>query len=117
MKIFHKPISNPKEVLEKNSFSHEQLLFPEYVFESLKGAFEESAELLPVSARMFQDWDVGLLERFGDSDFEGVEAKVGVTPVVEVGEGSGREEVQKTNGQKSEGPSIKEIPHSEALLE
>jgi hypothetical protein len=112
MKIFYKSISVPKEVLEKNSFSHEQLLFPKNVFEALKYALEESAALLPVEARKFQDWNVGLLQRFEEGDFQGEDRNVGITPEVGLDHGG---EKEKNEGRVD--VDIKSIPNSEALLE
>jgi hypothetical protein len=117
MKIFYKTISNSKEVLEKNSFSHEQLLFPDNVFAALRRALEESMELLPVSARKFQEWNVGLLERFDEADFTGAAARVGITPSIAAGEASDGEVNQKDSGQGSGGLSLEEIPNSKELLE
>jgi hypothetical protein len=112
MKIFYKSISDPKEVLEKNSFSHEQLLFPDHVFKALKDALEESTDLLPAEAKKFQDWSVGLLERFDEGDFQGDERSVGITPEVELND-SGDNRKNERRGDVD----IKDIPNSEALLE
>ncbi|KAF2435842.1 hypothetical protein EJ08DRAFT_580048 [Tothia fuscella] len=111
MKIFYKSIDNPKEVIEKNQFSHEQLTFPTNIFEQLKQSLVESAKLLPSSARKFQDWNVGMLERFGEEDLKGLDVSVAPTPEMEV---------QSKEGAEKEGKgevSIEDIPNSSALLE
>jgi hypothetical protein len=115
MKVFYKSISNAKEVLEKNSFSHEELLFPDNVFEALRHALEESRGLLPESARKFQEWNVGLLERFGRIDLEGLDVSVGITPERVEGGDTANEENNKGAPDKGE-PAIEDIPNSEALL-
>ncbi|EON61953.1 hypothetical protein W97_01171 [Coniosporium apollinis CBS 100218] len=59
-----------KEAVEKaeSSFSSEELALPSPIFGALRAALGGSAELLPASARKFQNWQVGLLERFGDDE-------------------------------------------------
>ncbi|KAJ9669333.1 hypothetical protein H2201_000685 [Coniosporium apollinis] len=64
MKIFWKDA--PEEV--ESSFSSEELALPSPVFGALRTALRGSAELLPASAREFQDWSVGFLERFTDDE-------------------------------------------------
>lgn len=50
------------------NLSVEDLHFPAHVVEELKGCLEESQSLLPVQARKFQGWQVGLLARFDIKD-------------------------------------------------
>lgn len=59
-----------KDATEKveNSFSSEELALPSPVFRALETALTDSAELLPASARKFQDWNVSLLQRFTDDE-------------------------------------------------
>ncbi|KAJ9646598.1 hypothetical protein H2199_002647 [Coniosporium tulheliwenetii] len=64
MKIFWKDA--PEKV--ESSFSSEELALPSPVFGALRTALRGSAELLPASAREFQDWSVGFLERFTDDE-------------------------------------------------
>ncbi|CAN9235867.1 unnamed protein product [Alternaria alternata] len=49
---------------EPESAQVEDVEFPEELYEELKGALERSQRLLPPTAKKFQGWDVGLLERF-----------------------------------------------------
>jgi len=44
--------------------------FPSELFEELKKSLEESQKILPLNARMFQGWKVGLLERFDFGDIQ-----------------------------------------------
>ncbi|KAE9976535.1 hypothetical protein EG328_002568 [Venturia inaequalis] len=68
IKSYHKPLSNPSDFLNKNSTSHEHLLFPPGLYKSLVESLETSQLLLPAAARKFQDWNVGILERFDARD-------------------------------------------------
>jgi len=83
MKILWKPIDNAAEVMDKYHFSHEQLVFPPHVFDILRQTLVHSAKLLPETARKFQDWRVGLLERFSWEDIQGTDAKVREAPKAE----------------------------------
>ncbi|KAF2397415.1 hypothetical protein EJ06DRAFT_482129 [Trichodelitschia bisporula] len=75
MKIFWKRIPNPKQLLEEHHFQYEHLPLPTNVYTDIEATLERSADMLPQSARKFQDWDVGMLEKFGNRDlgFESVE--------------------------------------------
>lgn len=66
--MYHKPLSDPSDFLDKNSTSHEHLLFPPALYKSLVESLGTSQFLLPAAARKFQDWDVGILERFDARD-------------------------------------------------
>lgn len=68
MKVFWQPIRNAEEVLRKQGLSVEELSFPSIVTQVLFDTLRASATLLPASARKFQEWNVGLLERFTDTD-------------------------------------------------
>ncbi|TLD25863.1 putative transporter [Venturia nashicola] len=68
IKVYHKPLVNPADFLNRNSTSHEHLLFPSGLYKSLVDSLETSQLLLPAAARKFQDWDVGILERFDARD-------------------------------------------------
>ncbi|KAL8904613.1 MAG: hypothetical protein Q9171_006988 [Xanthocarpia ochracea] len=63
MKIYHKIVQNPEELLEQQSLNIDELQLPIEVFQALHSDIKSSTELLPVPARKFQDWNVGLLER------------------------------------------------------
>ncbi|KAE9976655.1 hypothetical protein BLS_001938 [Venturia inaequalis] len=80
IKSYHKPLSNPSDFLNKNSTSHEHLLFPPGLYKSLVESLETSQLLLPAAARKFQDWNVGILERFDARDVGlSREAGIGIT--------------------------------------
>lgn len=69
MKIFWKPLpraspSQPPLTLP----SLETLALSPSLFDCLRDSLEESKDLLPASARMFGDWEIGLLERFSYKD-------------------------------------------------
>ncbi|KAF2835504.1 hypothetical protein M501DRAFT_998964 [Patellaria atrata CBS 101060] len=51
-------------LMDTQSMSVEELTLPALVVTQLRDTLRESAKLLPISARRFQGWDVGLLERF-----------------------------------------------------
>jgi hypothetical protein len=54
--------------LDKQSMSEGEIEMPQFEFDALKQSLEQSAVLLPESARRFQDWNVALLERFSVND-------------------------------------------------
>lgn len=51
-------------LLDKQSMSEGEIEMPAFELKALKYSLEESAVLLPPTARRFQDWHVALLERF-----------------------------------------------------
>lgn len=63
MKLYYKTVPNPEELLEQQSSKIDELQLPMEVFQTLRSDLESSTQLLPVPARKFQDWVVGLLER------------------------------------------------------
>jgi hypothetical protein len=65
------PIQPQDARLDKQSMSEGEIEMPDFEFDALKRSLEQSAVLLPESARRFQDWNVALLERFavGDEEF------------------------------------------------
>jgi hypothetical protein len=64
MKVFWQPAASSENSSEQQSFSVEEVAFPTPMYRALGEALRESGELLPASARKFQGWNVGLLERF-----------------------------------------------------
>lgn len=65
IKIFWKPQTwSPPQPGEPESASIEDVVFPGEVFDGLESALRSSQALLPMNARGFQGWEVGLLERF-----------------------------------------------------
>lgn len=67
-KIFYKPVPSDQSVasfLDANSNTHEDLYLPNPAdLISLRATLEKSTAMLPSSARSFQDWSVGLLNRY-----------------------------------------------------
>ena len=113
MKIFYKTITNAAEVIEKNQFSHEQLIFPSNLFQDLKDNLVESGELLPESARKFQEWNIGLLKRFDGRDFAGGGEDVSVAPTPEADVPENMEGKEKVSVEEA----LRKIPGGESLLE
>lgn len=58
----------------------EEVEFPGGLYEVLEGALVDSQKVVPVSARRFQGWDVGLLERFDVDVMAGVGDGDGIAP-------------------------------------
>jgi hypothetical protein len=112
MKIMWKPADNASEILDAHHFSHEHLIFPAHVYEVLKKALEGSGFLLPETARKFQDWNVGLLERFSWEDVVGSDATV--LPALKA---PAPEESDPSEKKETESDAIRKIYGSEALLE
>lgn len=112
MKILWKPVENISEMLDNHHFSHEHLLFPPHVYESLRRTLENSRLILPESARKFQDWNVGLLERFSWEDVAGSDATV--LPALKPTE---KEKTQHEEKPEDPREVIRKIFGSEALLE
>lgn len=56
--LLHPEIGNPSPL------SVEEVELPSMIFEAMEKALRDSNEMLPVSARKFQEWQVGLLSRF-----------------------------------------------------
>ena len=67
-KVFYRILPEDTDVagyLDQNSATHEELFLTDPAdHKSLQGTLEKSTTMLPASARKFQDWDVGLLDRF-----------------------------------------------------
>lgn len=64
MKIFYKDLSDPEKFLDDNSNTHEELVVPEDDYNEFKTALVESTDILPEAAQTFQDWTIGLLDRW-----------------------------------------------------
>jgi hypothetical protein len=58
------PAQRQDTLLDKQSMTEGEIEVPGFEFEGLKCSLDQSAKLLPESARRFQDWNVALLERF-----------------------------------------------------
>jgi hypothetical protein len=69
MKVFYQPQTwRPLKPGEPESASIEDVEFPEELFFELRDVLHKSQRLLPPTARKFQGWEVGLLERFDGRD-------------------------------------------------
>jgi hypothetical protein len=69
MKVFYQQKTwQPLKPGEPENASIEDVEFPEELFQELRNALDDSQKVLPPTARKFQGWEVGLLERFDASD-------------------------------------------------
>lgn len=57
-------MEDPQKLLDEHQASLEELPLPGPIFESFKKALIESTDLLPPSARKFQDWSIGMIDRY-----------------------------------------------------
>ena len=64
MKIFWKSLTATEANKLLNSSTHEEISLPWETIIEIEKCLRDSAAFLPPSGRRFQDWDVGLLERF-----------------------------------------------------
>lgn len=65
MKVFWQSLSSSDEVATMIGKENvEDLLLPSQAISELRQSLEHSASILPPSARKFQQWNVGLLERY-----------------------------------------------------
>lgn len=71
LKVFFQTVPNVEGLLNpqqgpavSTSFTMEELELPLHTFEEISGVLKDSNGILPLSARMFRDWNVGLLRRF-----------------------------------------------------
>ena len=64
MKVFYREIQDPLQMLDEHNSTLEELALPPQEFARLKQTLRKSAQVLPQSARTFQDWQVGLLDRY-----------------------------------------------------
>lgn len=100
MKVFYQPQTwSPLIPGEPESATIEDVEFPEELFEDLGRTLEESQGLLPATARVFQGWKVGLLERFGVGDVGGGAGGDGEKG----GEEDGKDEEEKERGTEENG--------------
>jgi hypothetical protein len=69
MKVFYQPQTwHPLQPGEPESASIEDVEFPAELFAELSSVLEKSQKVLPPTARKFQGWEVGLLQRFDAGD-------------------------------------------------
>jgi len=62
MKVFYKTVSDPLNYT-RNSTKVEEIQLPEYALKELQTKLQASSTILPQSARKYQDWTIGLLDR------------------------------------------------------
>ncbi|ERF71020.1 hypothetical protein EPUS_03300 [Endocarpon pusillum Z07020] len=72
LKIFYQNAEDPQKLLDEHQASFEELPLPASVFDSLKNVLIESTEFLPPSARKFQDWTIGLIDRYERNSSDGL---------------------------------------------
>ena len=63
LKIYYKSILSTTKAIEREGSKAYEIQLPSSAFKILQSALDTSNRLLPVSARQFQAWRVGLLER------------------------------------------------------
>ena len=66
MKVFWKSVSEEEATLLFNQEGVEQIPLPVEAIDEMKDSLSASAQLLPLSARIFQDWKVGLWRKYED---------------------------------------------------
>lgn len=69
MKVFYQNVDDVDKLLNPelgkvSPLSVEELELPSSILQSLSSSLEKSNNMLPVSARRFNEWHVGLLSRF-----------------------------------------------------
>jgi ubiquitin-protein ligase E3 D len=64
LKIFYQMTEDAHMLLDEHQASLEDLPLPASIFESFKSALTQSTDLLPPSARKFQDWTIGMIDRY-----------------------------------------------------
>ena len=64
MKIFYQSVDDPQKLLKEQSNLAEELYLPLPILQEFMTMLKQSTTLLPQSARNFQEWCVGLLERY-----------------------------------------------------
>lgn len=63
MKIFYTTVTEPTRILERQSNKTEEFQLPSFALENLHTDLQASTNILPPSARTFQTWTIGLLDR------------------------------------------------------
>lgn len=69
MKVFYQEKKDVDQLLapeigQPSPLSVEELELPSMIFQALSDALHRSSQMLPISARKFNEWQVGLLSRF-----------------------------------------------------
>lgn len=68
MKVFYCSAANTQELLDKNTITMEELFLPDPILLDFHHVLQKSTNLLPISARKFQSWDVALLDRWENGE-------------------------------------------------
>jgi hypothetical protein len=68
MKLMWKSIDNPEDMLQRNQSTIEEISVPGTFLETIQDIILKSQHLLPTALRTFQDWRVGLLQKFRAAD-------------------------------------------------
>lgn len=63
MKVFYRMVPEPAVLLQKTFTTTDELRLSSYALSVLHKDLKTSAQKLPPSARKWQDWEVGLLNR------------------------------------------------------
>jgi ubiquitin-protein ligase E3 D len=72
LKLFYQNIDDSQKLLDEHQASLEELPLPVSIYESFQNSLTESTELLPPLARKFEDWTIGLLDRFERRSSDGL---------------------------------------------
>ena len=68
MKVLYQNVTDVEEILEPGNgaptpLSLEELFLPENIYDELVLSLQRSNILMPISARIFREWNVALLDR------------------------------------------------------
>ena len=68
MKVLYQNVTDVEGILEPENgvpipLSLEELFLPENIYDELLLSLQRSNQLIPISARVFREWNVALLER------------------------------------------------------
>jgi len=72
LKLFYQKIDDSQKLLDEHQASLEELPLPASIYDSFQNSLTESSDLLPPSARKFEDWTIGLLDRFERRSYDGL---------------------------------------------
>ncbi|KPI45120.1 uncharacterized protein AB675_2584 [Cyphellophora attinorum] len=67
LKVFYQEVSDPAKLLDSHQSTLEELALPKPEYETFYKELVGSKDYMPVSARTFQDWQVGLLDRWEET--------------------------------------------------
>ena len=72
LKIFYQETSAAQKLLADHQASLHELPLHKSLLESFKTSLLKSTVLLPPSSRKFQDWSIGLMDRYERKDSDGL---------------------------------------------